>query len=52
MSCTGKAILFRQYQEHVRLYVATVQKLRPHKSSSRRGVGSDVAIGRSGTPAR
>ena len=27
MSCTEKAILLRQYQEHVRLYVATVQKL-------------------------
>ena len=27
MSCTEKAILLRQYQEHVRLYVATVRKL-------------------------
>jgi hypothetical protein len=27
MSCTEKTALLRQYQEHVRLYVATVQKL-------------------------
>ena len=27
MSCTEKAILSRQYQDHVRLYVETVQKL-------------------------